>query len=624
MPDDAITIAEEIEATLQAVADYPSGKLLDSVIADLAAKAKAAGLDVDPAARLAAIKAGKAEAAAQSPNPKSSLHDALFHIREKIMLIEELPDQMEAALRFKALADEWVEKGIPKSTLIRERAKIRRNLGTMKNAEAKAKKAAEGQAAMDDAKTSTDLFGNATPDAEPRAPIAALILAQINAGATGGWMEDLAITDKGGIIPNASNLTLILSNWPSLKNVWAWNELEGTVWMMNRPPWEPGNPKAEFTPRAHDDNDTLLAVNFVQRQIAARAGKETTRDAVGATAVANRINPCSDYLAEARAAWDGKKRLATMATTYLNATAPDQKGINLANLLTRKWMISAAARALNPGCQVDHILLLIGQQGVGKSSALRALVKNPKWHSDSLPKRIDEKDALAHLRSRWIIEIAEADKLRAKEASVMKDFVTKRDDKYRPSYGRDEVDVPRRVVFAATTNSSEPLNDPTGGRRWWPVEVSGLIDIAKIVADRDQLWGEAVDAWERNEPWWLVPEEMAMHGVGLADLQEAATETDAWEPTILRWLAGEFDTHAIDGTEVTDAAGITKDCDRERRKLGPIFVCDVLDHAIGVNVDHRTQADGRRVTQILTRLGWGKSGARHGTKGHNWVPKVPK
>ncbi len=45
--------------------------------------------------------------------------------------------------------------------------------------------------------------------------------------------------------------------------------------------------------------------------------------------------------------------------------------IRYSELVFRKWLISAVARALRPACKADHVLILEGAQGAGKSTAIR-------------------------------------------------------------------------------------------------------------------------------------------------------------------------------------------------------------------------------------------------------------
>src|SRR5262249_58158064 len=61
-------------------------------------------------------------------------------------------------------------------------------------------------------------------------------------------------------------------------------------------------------------------------------------------------------------------RLTTWLQRY--AGAPDSPTTSLIGIWT---LIAAVARILAPGCQADHMLILEGPQGAGKSSLIRAL-----------------------------------------------------------------------------------------------------------------------------------------------------------------------------------------------------------------------------------------------------------
>ena len=172
----------------------------------------------------------------------------------------------------------------------------------------------------------------------------------------------------------------------------------------------------------------------------------------------------------------------------------------------QKWLISAVARVLEPGCKVDYALMLYGDQGIGKSSFFRALAGD--YFTDSMGGLDQIKDDLMILHKAWIAEWSEADQVfvGANKAERIKRFVSAQDDTFRLPYGRTAQTLKRRSVIVGTTNRDDWANDPSGNRRFPVLKPIG-IDTAWIRENRDRIWGRAVVEYRKGSEWWFTKEE---------------------------------------------------------------------------------------------------------------------
>ncbi|MCZ7641875.1 MAG: virulence-associated E family protein [Pseudorhodoplanes sp.] len=293
--------------------------------------------------------------------------------------------------------------------------------------------------------------------------------------------------------------------------------------------------------------------------------------------------------------WDGTTRLDRWLTTYLGAA--DSVYVRAVGA---RWLISAVARIYVPGCQADCALILEGPQGIRKSSALAALAR--PWFTDRLSE-LGSKDAAIETRGVWIIELAELDTMSRAEVGTIKAFMSRRQDRFRPPYGKRLVDLPRQCVFAGSINPEGGyLKDATGGRRFWPV-VCGTIDLNALERDRDQLWAEARDRFRRHEPWWLETRELDALA---AEQQAERYQGDAWDDLIRTYL-----THETEWLQ----NGYAEQRPYRRPRAEPlddVSVGEVLEHALSIERGRWTQADQNRVVRSLISMGFTKYRARHG------------
>jgi len=276
-----------------------------------------------------------------------------------------------------------------------------------------------------------------------------------------------------------------------------------------------------------------------------RPSVATLVDAVTDVARENEYDPVRDYFDGLR--WDGVPRLQSWLRDYANAVDPIKIVGGLVDVYATKWMLSVVARAYEPGCKVDTMLVLMGEQGARKSSLLRAIAPCESFAAVQIDPA--DKDSVLRASKVAIVEWPELAGASRREQEALKDYFSLHEDRVRPPYGRGDLRIPRRTVFAATTNEDDFLRDATGSRRYWPVRV-GQIDIDGIIAVRDQLWAEAVDLYRLpvdargdHDRWWLSPQQEEAR----AKQAEEFSAEDPLRPKVWAYVLAQGGTVTLDG-----------------------------------------------------------------------------
>lgn len=418
-----------------------------------------------------------------------------------------------------------------------------------------------------------------------------------------GWESSLLKCDNG--MPRAviANGISALRGHPAWRGVLAFDEFAIQTIKRKPAPWDNGH----FKPGPWRDNDDREAANWFQHN-GIMINTATSAESAETVAYDSSFHPVREYLRSI--VWDDQPRVDGWLTKYIGSPATEYE-----KAVGAKWLISAVARVMEPGCKVDHTLILEGAQGKLKSTALKTM--GDPWFTDHLPD-LSSKDASASLCGVWIIEMGELASLRkTSNIESIKEFLTRQKDRFRPPYGRRTIEIPRQCVFAASTNAETWYADETGGRRFWPVRC-GEIDIDSLRRDRDQLWAEAVYLYDEGRKWWI--QDGPVNAMA-ADEQGQRYELDPWDEIVMEWARKPIpDEQRFD----KDGKPVYPILPRYTSDFNRISISDVLVHALKKMPDKWVHWDHVRVGKILRQHGWVRFQDRiQGEKSRPWFYKEP-
>lgn len=311
-----------------------------------------------------------------------------------------------------------------------------------------------------------------------------------------------------------------------------------------------------------DDLITQLRIAFEQQRVQPPS-KDTVRDAIERVARENAYDSAQDWLNACR--WDGVPRVERFMAVYCG-TDDNEYARSVGTYL---WT-GLAARVLDPGCQVDMVPVLVGAQGLRKSSAVAAIAPAPDYFTE-VPLNEKDADLARKMRGKVIGEIADMHGLTTRDVNAIKAFITTRYDKWVPKYKEFSTIAGRRLVFVGTCNPAQFLDDETGERRWLPLRVERVCDVEAIVRDRQQLWAEAAALYRMGGVQWAAAENLAR--VEHTDYKV----NDPWSDAIDTWLNDP--THDV------------------------FTMADVLGGAVHLDRPRMDRTAQNRAAKILRRLG---------------------
>jgi len=381
-------------------------------------------------------------------------------------------------------------------------------------------------------------------------------------------------------IANLANAVRIIENDPEFCAVWRDEFLQRIL---------TGSPAKEWG----DADDIHLTLRFQREKSMPRMSRDTVTQAVIEIAHRHNRNCAKDFLESLE--WDGEERIDDFFTDHFGAP-----GSEYVKAAAKNFWLSLVARVYRPGCQSDHMIVLEGAQGIGKSSALR--IVGGDWFCEQ-HESVTKKDFYENLQGKLLVEISEMDSFNRSEVTKVKQVITTVSDRYRESYGRKSIDHPRQCIFAGTTNSDSWNRDESGARRFWPIACKGQIDTEAIRKNREQYFAEAVHRFNAGESWHVMPIEETRNE------QEARYVEPAWcEP--IQFYIENVSVWDVDHWKSTPRA----------ESLTELSAAEVLKDALHMPEAAWTKSNEMRVGEALRFMGWTKKDKRHeGRVGKRWL-----
>lgn len=368
------------------------------------------------------------------------------------------------------------------------------------------------------------------------------------------WRTFLVYKDDGVklVDKDIGNFRLMLTHHDDLAGHIRYNDFSLNI-EVGAVPWR-RNP----APRPIRDEDYTHVREWMQRH-GLKPTQQEARDALVLAAREHAYHPVRDYLGSLH--WDGIDRIDTWLSALLGV-----ENTEYSRMIGPKVLIGAVARIYDPGCQLDTVLVVEGDQGLLKSSAIKALFGQENTRDATDLFRQHNKMVLL-MTGAWAIELAEfAAVLRADESTV-KGLITTRTDSVVLPYARSTSHHDRQCIFIGTLNPDESgyLKDRTGNRRYWPIYATN-INLGLIGDWRDQLWAEALVRYRGGDAWWLTREQEAVAEAA----RSSRNVIDPWAEILNQKLHGEM---IVDPMLAMERLGLPND---KRNKETRDRVCQCL------------------------------------------------
>lgn len=351
-------------------------------------------------------------------------------------------------------------------------------------------------------------------------------------GAATPGMQELR-RNKSGIADGAmSNISRVLLGDHRVSGIFRYNDLYEDCFIVKEPPW------GGKINRACVKNDEIQLKNWLTSESGHRMTDPTVQhiyEAIRNESLRNKYHPVKDWLYSLK--WDGVPRVQSFCSAVFGVVGDEDyyKGVS------RMLLYGSTARALYPGCKFDHMIVLVGKQGIGKSLFVHRMYE--PWDGELMTDISKYEEVCIQLKGLWGVEFPELNRM-GKHPDALKALISSPSDNYRAKYERNAVKALRGWIPIGTTNDDEYLSDITGGRRYLTIKCGDRpVNFWYVKEYRELVFAEAVrvvkNAGEENvgSLWTELGD-----GFNKANevMQESVRYKDVWEEEITEWCRGKL------------------------------------------------------------------------------------
>ena len=227
------------------------------------------------------------------------------------------------------------------------------------------------------------------------------------------------------------------------------------------------------------------------------------------------VHPLREYVLS-QAVYDPEKEPSWIAEMAAQVTLTDPDKTDLWRRCFAKWFIAMVASWLRDDAVNQQVLVLIGRQGIYKTTWLEHLIPPVlRRYTCKMANTQWTKDDRLRLAEFGLINLDEIDAMNNREVNSLKSLITATDINERVAYGYTKERRLRLASFCASGNKREFLSDITGNRRWLPFEVESIASpFTHTLFPLGRMYAQARYLIEMGFPYWFEQDEisqMAQH-----------------------------------------------------------------------------------------------------------------